>query len=117
MTTDSQVAVSHVDDEYGRHDDPQHHVTPIRVYLGVLVLLLVATGLTVWVAFVDLGQFSTPLALVIATIKASAVILYFMHVRYSTRLTWTVVLGAFFWLAVLFALTLADYLSRHVPLT
>ncbi len=98
-------------------DDPQHHVTPIRLYIGVLVLLGGLTALTVWIAFVDLGQFSTPVALLIATVKTTAVILYFMHLKYSTKLTWIVVGAAFLWLGVLFSLTLVDYLSRHWILT
>ena len=98
-------------------DDPQHHVTPISLYVGVLALLGGLTALTVWIAFVDLGQFSTPVALLIATVKTTAVILYFMHVKYSTKLTWIVVGAAFLWLGVLFALTLADFLTRHWVLT
>ena len=94
-------------------DDPQHHVTPIRLYVGVLVLLGGLTALTVWIAFVDLGQFSTPVALLIATVKTTFVILYFMHLKYSTKLTWIVVGAAFLWLGVLFSLTLADFLTRH----
>lgn len=94
------------------HRDPAAHVTPIRVYAAVFLTLMVLTAVTVAVAFVDLGHFSTPAALLIATVKATAVILYFMHVRYSTRLTWVVVIGSIFWLGVLFVLTLADYLSR-----
>ncbi len=91
---------------------PREHVTPTRVYYAVFATLMVLTALTVAISYVDLGAFSTPVALLIATAKASAVILYFMHVRYSSRLTWVVVIGALFWLAVLFGLTFADYVSR-----
>ena len=69
------------------------------------------------IAQVDLGMWNTPIALIIATIKAVLVILFFMHVIHSTRLTWVVVIGAFLWLGVLFVLTFADYLTRLWNLT
>ena len=73
---------------------------------------MVLTVVTVWVASVELGWLNTPVALAIAVTKATLVVLYFMHVRYSTRLTWVVVVSGFFWLGILFVLTLSDYLSR-----
>ena len=66
----------------------------------------------VWVAFIDLGPFNTVVALAIACTKATLVVLFFMHVKYSTRLTWAVVAGSVFWLGILLALTLSDYLTR-----
>ena len=113
----SEIESTAQKDAYDRHLDPQHVVMPIRVYFVILGILVVLTALTVWVAFFDLGQFSTPLALLIATVKATAVILYFMHVRYSTKLTWIVVAASLLWLGVLFCLTLADFLTRHWALT
>ena len=68
-----------------------HHVVPIPVYLGIFAALLVLTGVTVWVAFLDLGSWDflhTPLALAIACLKATLVVLWFMHVKYSVRLIW-----------------------------
>jgi cytochrome c oxidase subunit IV len=91
---------------------PHVHVTSIGVYLAVFAALAVGTLLTWYASTVDLGWANTPIALVIATIKAVLVILYFMHVIHSTRLTWVVVIGAFLWLGVLFVLTFADYLTR-----
>ena len=73
---------------------------------------MVLTAVTVGVSFIDLGPFNTVVAVVIAVTKMLLVILYFMHVRYSSRLTWAVVGGGFFWLAILLFLTLADYLTR-----
>ena len=70
------------------------------------------TGLTVWVAYLDLGFLNVAVALGIAVTKAALVILYFMHVRYSSRLTWVVVSSGFFWLGILIVLGLSDYLSR-----
>jgi cytochrome c oxidase subunit 4 len=88
------------------------HLVPIRVYLTIFSLLMVLTAVTVGVSFIDLGPFNTVVAVVIAVTKMLLVILYFMHVRYSSRLTWAVVGGGFFWLAILLFLTLADYLTR-----
>jgi cytochrome c oxidase subunit 4 len=92
--------------------DVQHHITPRKVYYAIFGSLLALTAITVWIAFIDLGVFNTPVALGIAGLKASLVILYFMHVRFSTRLTWVVIAASILWLAVLFVLTLADYISR-----
>ena len=88
------------------------HVVPKKTYLLIFVILLVLTGVTMRVAFVDLGRGNTILALTIAMVKALFVILYFMHVRYSPPLTRLVVVGGFFWLLILITITLSDYLSR-----
>lgn len=88
------------------------HVSPLRVYFGVFALLLLLTALTTWVAYQDLGFLNTPVALVIATVKCAAVILYFMHVRHSSRLVWLFSIAGFVWLLILFALTLSDYATR-----
>jgi cytochrome c oxidase subunit 4 len=88
------------------------HLVPVRVYLTIFTLLMILTATTVGVSFLDLGPFNTVVALVIAVTKMMLVILYFMHVRYSARLTWAVVAGGFFWLALLLLLTLGDYLTR-----
>jgi cytochrome c oxidase subunit 4 len=88
------------------------HVLPTRVYYTIFGVLILCTYLTVQVAFFDLGPLNTVAALSIAVFKAAIVILFFMHVKYSTRLTWAVVLGSMFWLGILIALTLSDYLTR-----
>ncbi len=92
-----------------------HHVVPLSVYIAVFVTLLALTALTIWVAVLDLGAYSwlhTPLALLIAGIKAAAVVVWFMHVRYSVRLTWVFVAAGVLWLAILLAITFADYVAR-----
>jgi cytochrome c oxidase subunit 4 len=89
-----------------------NHVVPTAVYYRVFATLLVLTGLTVWVAFQDLGAANTVVAMTIAVIKATLVVLYFMHVRYGSRLTWVFVVAGVFWLAVLITLTLSDELTR-----
>ena len=88
------------------------HTRPKRVYYTIFAILLFCTYLTVQIAFLDLGALNTVAALAIATFKAALVILFFMHVKYSTRLTWAVVLGAIFWLGILLTLTMTDYLTR-----
>jgi cytochrome c oxidase subunit 4 len=98
--------------EQAHEHTPHVHVTSMAVYLGVFFALAAGTLLTWWVSTIDLGWANTPIALLIATIKAVLVILFFMHVIHSTRLTWVVVIGAFLWLGVLFVLTFADYLTR-----
>jgi cytochrome c oxidase subunit 4 len=91
---------------------PHVHVTPMWIYLAVFAALAVGTLLTWWVSTIELGMWNTPIALIIATVKAVLVILFFMHVIHSTRLTWVVIVGSFLWLGVLFVLTFADYLTR-----
>jgi cytochrome c oxidase subunit 4 len=82
------------------------------MYYAVFAALMVGTALTVAVAFVDLGALNNVLMLGIAMTKALLVILFFMHVRWSTRLTWVVAASGFFWLLILFSLTMQDYLTR-----
>jgi cytochrome c oxidase subunit 4 len=88
------------------------HVDSIKTYSAVWLSLLVLTGLTTAVAYVDLGAFSVVVALTIAVIKMLLVALFFMHVRHSTRLTKMVVLGGLLWLAILLTFTLADVWTR-----
>jgi cytochrome c oxidase subunit IV len=89
------------------------HIVPKRTYYSIYVILLLCTYLTWQVAFFDLGVLNTVAAVTIAVFKAVLVILFFMHVRYSTRLTWVVVIGSVFWLGILLTLTCGDYLTRQ----
>ena len=82
------------------------------MYYAVFAALIFGTALTVGVAFIDLGWLNNVLMLGIAVTKALLVVLFFMHVRWSTRLTWVVAASGFFWLLILFGLTMTDYLSR-----
>jgi cytochrome c oxidase subunit 4 len=88
------------------------HVAPKSMYYAVFAALIVGTGLTVGVAFVDLGALNNVLMLGIAMTKALLVILFFMHVRWGTRLTWVVAASGFLWLLILFGITMSDYLTR-----
>jgi cytochrome c oxidase subunit 4 len=85
------------------------------MYYGIWITLLILTGVTAGVSFIDLGPFNTIVALVIATFKALLVVLFFMHVKYaSEKLTKTVIIAAIFWLMLLLGLSLTDYLSRNL---
>jgi cytochrome c oxidase subunit 4 len=88
------------------------HVAPKSLYYLIFLALLVGTGLTVLVAFYDLGFMNNVVMLTIACAKALLVILFFMHVRWSSRLTWVVAASGFVWLLILFGITMSDYLSR-----
>src|SRR5579862_6095791 len=88
------------------------HIVSAKTNIAVWLTLLVLTGVTSGVAFIDLGPFNTVVALVIAVVKMLLVILFFMHVRYSSNLTKIVVLAGFFWLVILLSLTLSDFLTR-----
>jgi len=88
------------------------HVSPKSTYYAIFGALMVLTAVTVSVAFVNLGRMNFPVAISIAICKATLVVLFFMHAKYSSRLTKLVIGGAFFFLLTLFGLTLTDYLSR-----
>ena len=90
----------------------KHVVTPVGTYVTIFVTLLIFTGITYWVAQHDYGMMNTPVALSIAVFKASLVVIYFMGVRYNTPLTKVVVVAGFFWLLIMFTLTMGDYVSR-----
>ncbi|GMV23934.1 MAG: cytochrome C oxidase subunit IV family protein [Vicinamibacterales bacterium] len=88
------------------------HITPTRHYIAVFLALVVLTIVTVAIARVDLGALNTPVALLVATVKATLVILIFMGVRWNTPLTKVTAISGFLWLIILFGITLGDYLTR-----
>jgi cytochrome c oxidase subunit IV len=101
------------------------HIVPVKMYVGIFLALLALTGLTTGVAFIDIGNFhtgihlidviplNTVVALAIAVVKMLLVILFFMHVKYSSGLTKLIILTGFLFLGILVALTLADELTRN----
>ncbi len=96
----------------------QHPVLPIRLYASVFAGLLALTALTVGISFFDLGGGRLHLmnafaAISIAVAKALLVVLYFMHVRYGSRLTWVFVGAGVFWMLILITLTMSDILTRQ----
>jgi len=89
------------------------HIVYPRVYITIFLALMLGTGLTVLAAYRDFpGPLNAVAALTIAVVKATLVILYFMHVRYSPRLIGLIIAAALFWMAILFALTISDYSTR-----
>ena len=88
------------------------HVLPLSVYWGVFFALVAGTILTVWTATMDLGAMNLVVALAIATIKASLVILFFMHVKYSSKLVWVFAGTGFLFVVLQFAFTLMDFRTR-----
>ena len=107
--------------QHAEHEEEHHVVSPFT-YLAILAALLVGTGVTVWASYIDLGEwqiaqgvtlFWNPVvALAIACTKMTLVILFFMHVKYSRKLTKLTVLCGFFFFLVLIGMTLTDYMSR-----
>jgi cytochrome c oxidase subunit 4 len=88
------------------------HVDSVKTYAAIWIALLMLTGVTTAVAYVNLGGFSVVAALAIAVSKMLLVALFFMHVRHSTKLTKLVVGGGLLWLFILIALGMADFLTR-----
>jgi cytochrome c oxidase subunit 4 len=88
------------------------HVSPKSVYYSIFGALMVLTAVTVFAAYVNLGNFNAPVALAIATFKATLVVLFFMHVKYSSRLTKLVVATSLFFLCILLGQTMMDYATR-----
>ena len=93
-------------------EEHRQHVIPIGVYVGIWAILMFLTGLTVFVSFIELHDWNIVLALVIATIKGTLVVLFFMHLFYSSKLTKVTVIAAIFFLFLLLALSMTDYLTR-----
>jgi cytochrome c oxidase subunit IV len=90
------------------------HVVPGGLYWLIWAILIAATFLTAWISTVDLGIFNTVVALLIATAKASIVVLFFMNVKYtSEKMTKAVLISAIFWLLLLLVLSLSDYSTRY----
>ena len=99
--------------EHIEHSDHSEHISSVGFNWLIWAILIVGTVLTAWIATVDLGKFNTVVALFIATCKASIVVLFFMHVKYtSEKMTKAVLLAAVFWLILLLVLSLVDYSTR-----
>lgn len=93
------------------------HISPNWIYFAVFGGLMVLTAVTVAVSFYDLGWANNVAALGIAVAKASLVVLFFMHVKYGTRLNKLVVIAGVLWVLIMFGLTLIDYLAREEMLS
>jgi cytochrome c oxidase subunit 4 len=98
--------------EETKHTEQENHIVGPGVYVVIFLALLVGTALTVWASFLELGPWNPVIALAIATAKATLVVLFFMHVKYSTKLTKLTVFAGIFTFMILVSMTLADYISR-----
>lgn len=107
--------------------EQSHHVVPMKIYVSVFLALLVGTAVTVWVARIHLSAPAVMLlgstvhlpltimvALSIAVIKATLVVLFFMHLRYSHRLNWIFMTAAVLWLALMLGVVMTDVMARDV---
>ena len=90
----------------------EHDLLPYSLYLKVWVALLILTGLTIWVSTIDLYKWHVFTAMLIATVKVSLVVLYFMHLRFENKLIWIMILAALITYAIFVGLTFADYYYR-----
>ncbi len=108
--------MAHHDSDNHTEHPQEHFIVPLSYYFGVFGVLVVGTILTYFVATIDLDAIfpgaNTLVALLIAFFKMACVVLIFMHVRWSSRLIWLTAIAGFFWLAIMFAFTMQDYLTR-----
>src|SRR5271167_4005741 len=98
--------------DHTEHIDHIGHIIPAKIYVVIWAILMVLTATTVFAATIELHVFNIVLALLIATIKGTLVVLFFMHLRYSTKLTMVTVVAAVFFLIIMFSLSMTDYLTR-----
>jgi cytochrome c oxidase subunit 4 len=94
------------------HTEHAEHIVPPTTYVVIIVILLCLTAATVGAAYINLGKYNIVVALGIATLKASLVVLFFMHAKYSPQRTKLVIIAGIFWLAILLFMTMSDYASR-----
>jgi cytochrome c oxidase subunit 4 len=94
----------------------EHHIVSPKVYFTIFSVLMICTVLTVFAAEVDLNHYFSGLniivALTIAVFKASLLLLFFMHGKYSPKRTQLVIIASVFWLAIMLFMTMSDYVSR-----
>lgn len=108
----TEVSHGHYGESSSGHDEAHHHVTPPKVYLTTFGALLVLMALTIAASYAHLGVMNNVVAMVIAVTKATLVVLFFMQVRYGTKLTWLWAGLGFVWFLLMFGI-LSDYISRE----
>lgn len=89
------------------------HIVPVKTYVGIWIILMCLTALTTGVAYIDMREWNTVVALLIAVVKMMLVVLFFMHIKYASGLTRVLIIGGFFWLGLMLTFSLADELTRH----
>lgn len=98
--------------QHGHAEPHAHHVMPLSIYWGVFIALVVGTIVTYLTAIKDFGVWNTPIALVIAVTKALLVILFFMHVKYQSKLMWLFVAAGFIWFMIMILFSMMDFATR-----
>ncbi len=102
----------HGQERYEDEHHDEHHIVPPIVYIIIVSILLIMTGITVGASYIEMGVFNPIIAIAIGVFKATLVVLIFMHVKYSTKLTQLTVFAGIFTFLALIGMTLADYISR-----
>ena len=102
----------HLAHQQAKHGEHEHHVTPPGVYVVIFLTLLVFTALTVGASYIEMGVWNPVIAIAIGVVKATLVVLFFMGVKYSSKLTMLTVGAGIFTFLTLISMTLADYISR-----
>jgi cytochrome c oxidase subunit IV len=110
MSSEALQHTPHPKEATGEGEHPNHPGP--KLYAVILTLLLICTALTAGVAYIDMGIFNPIVALAIAVFKATIVVLFFMHIRYSSKLVKLTVVSGIFTFIVLITMTLSDYISR-----
>ncbi len=113
-----------VTDQIAATHETGHHIVPVSTYVKVIISLMVLLIITLGAAAIDFsamvpgnaffGALNIIIAMTIAVIKAVIIILFFMHVRYSSKLVWVFAGAAFYWVVILFVMTMTDYMSRYM---
>ncbi len=88
------------------------HILPVRTYLSIAALLFVLTGITVGLSFVHIGGWNAVIAIGVASVKASLVALFFMHLKYDSKLNLFIFLSALFFVGIFIILTMFDTARR-----
>ena len=86
----------------------EHHITPLRTYLIIAASLLFLSGVTVWVSYIDLGSFNIVLAMFVATVKASLVAFFFMHLLWDDKKNLTMFLMSLMFFGIFVTITMLD---------
>ncbi len=107
------MAQKQVGHGHGGHEEHAHHGPTLLIYHSIAAALMVLLIITLAAAYFSLGPWNLPIAMAIAVIKALLVLIFFMHLGYSSTLVRFFVGAAFFWLGLLFIFTMGDYVSRH----
>ncbi len=105
------MSENHAEAHEGEHFHQSHIVSPM-VYFVIFMALLAGTALTIGASYIDMGPWNPVVALAIAVTKATLVVLYFMHIKYSSKLMKLTVGAGVFTFLILVGMSLSDYISR-----